>query len=109
MGLKPEDVLAVANQYTDEAISGGGGITVTLASDSFNKQDAKLIVLIGTDQYSQTTGNIYPIEEVNDNVRLIVGYDEQRCGFAQFTVTEDGLVTWTFGGNKPPSKIYLIN
>lgn len=86
-----------------------GGVSVLLASNSFNKNDVKLIILIGTDAYSQTTGNIYPINEVINGAKLIVGYDEGRCGYAEFTVAEDNTVTWNFGGNVPPAKIYLIN
>lgn len=86
-----------------------GGVSVELASGSFNKDDVKLIILVGTDGYSQITGNAYPINEVTNGATLIAGYDEQRCGYAQFAVAEDGTVTWTFGGNVPPSKIYLIS
>lgn len=86
-----------------------GGVSVELAYNSFNKNDVKLIVIVGTDGFSQTTGNIYPIAEVTNGAILIAGYDEQRCGFAQFAVAEDGTVTWTFGGNVTPNKIYLIS
>lgn len=85
-----------------------GGITITEASSSFNLSDAKLLIIVGIDAYSQIFANAFPINEVTNGAKFVVGYDEQRCGYAQFAVT-DGVVTWTFGGNVAPNKIYLIN
>lgn len=55
MGLKPEDVLAIANQYTDEAISGGnrkylGDITPRVSNSSPN---------ITSSSYSTSYGTFY--------------------------------------------------
>lgn len=95
-------------QKWENGTPASGGITITLASNSFNLTDAKMIIIVGVDAYSQIFANAFPITEVTNGAKMVVGYDEQRCGYAQFSVN-DGVVTWTFGGNVAPNKIYLIN
>lgn len=86
------------------------GLTLTAVSNNtFNKSDAKAILLIGNDNRSQNSTTLIPMELITDGSKFIVGYDEQRCAYVQFTVS-DGVVTWTTGGNQfALSSIYLVN
>ena len=86
------------------------GLTFSAASNNtFNKSDAKAILLVGNDNYSQNSTTLIPMELVTNGSKFIVGYDEQRCAYVQFSVS-DGVVTWSTGGNQfTLSAIYLVN